>query len=72
MGRARYKIVYSYRYVCQPYEYDLQQLELIMCQLTGIDPLAPVPPYRQMAEILKRRILSGQYPPTAVSRPRAS
>ena len=43
------------------YEYDLQQLELIMCQLTGIDPLAPVPPYRQIAEILKRRILSGQY-----------
>jgi GntR family transcriptional regulator len=28
-----------------------------------IDPLAPVPPYRQIAEILKRRILSGQYPP---------
>ncbi len=27
-----------------------------------IDPLAPVPPYRQIAEILKRRILSGQYP----------
>jgi DNA-binding GntR family transcriptional regulator len=28
-----------------------------------IDPLAPVPPYRQIAAILKRRILSGQYPP---------
>jgi GntR family transcriptional regulator len=28
-----------------------------------IDPLAPVPPYRQIAEILRRRILSGQYPP---------
>ena len=28
-----------------------------------IDPLAPVPPYRQIADILKRRILSGQYPP---------
>jgi GntR family transcriptional regulator len=28
-----------------------------------IDPLAPVPPYRQIAEILKRRIMSGQYPP---------
>ena len=27
-----------------------------------IDPLAPVPPYRQIAAILKRRILSGQYP----------
>ena len=30
-----------------------------------IDPLAPVPPYRQIAEILKRRILSGQYPPNS-------
>ena len=28
-----------------------------------IDPLAPTPPYRQIAAILKRRILSGQYPP---------
>jgi GntR family transcriptional regulator len=28
-----------------------------------IDPLAPVPPYRQIAAILKRRILSGQYLP---------
>ena len=28
-----------------------------------IDPLAPIPPYRQIAAILKRRILSGQYPP---------
>ena len=30
-----------------------------------IDPLAPVPPYRQIAAILKRRILSGQYPPNS-------
>ena len=30
-----------------------------------IDPLAPVPPYRQIAEILKRRILAGQYPPNS-------
>lgn len=30
-----------------------------------IDPLAPVPPYRQIAEILKRQILSGQYPPNS-------
>jgi DNA-binding GntR family transcriptional regulator len=28
-----------------------------------IDPLAPIPPYRQIAAILKRQILSGQYPP---------
>jgi GntR family transcriptional regulator len=28
-----------------------------------IDPLGPVPPYRQIAAILKRRIVSGQYPP---------
>jgi GntR family transcriptional regulator len=28
-----------------------------------IDPLAPIPPYRQIAAVLKRRILSGQYPP---------
>jgi GntR family transcriptional regulator len=26
-----------------------------------IDPIAPVPPYRQIAEILRRRISSGQY-----------
>jgi len=30
-----------------------------------IDPLAPIPPYRQIAAILKRRILSGQYPPNS-------
>jgi len=28
-----------------------------------IDPLGPVPPYRQIAAIIKRGILSGQYPP---------
>jgi DNA-binding GntR family transcriptional regulator len=28
-----------------------------------IDPIAPVPPYRQIAGILRRRIESGQYPP---------
>ena len=28
-----------------------------------IDPIAPVPPYRQIAEILRRRIGSGQYRP---------
>jgi DNA-binding GntR family transcriptional regulator len=28
-----------------------------------IDPLGPVPPYRQIAEIIKRGILSGKYPP---------
>ena len=28
-----------------------------------IDPLAPLPPYRQIAAILRRRIESGQYPP---------
>lgn len=28
-----------------------------------IDPIAPVPPYRQIAEILRRRIGSGEYPP---------
>jgi DNA-binding GntR family transcriptional regulator len=28
-----------------------------------IDPIAPVPPYRQIAEILRRRIGSGKYPP---------
>jgi GntR family transcriptional regulator len=28
-----------------------------------IDPIAPIPPYRQIAEILRRRIESGQYPP---------
>lgn len=28
-----------------------------------IDPLAPKPPYRQIAEILRHRIVSGLYPP---------
>ena len=28
-----------------------------------IDPIAPVPPYRQIAGILRKRIESGQYPP---------
>jgi len=28
-----------------------------------IDPLAPIHPYRQIARIIKRRIMSGQYPP---------
>lgn len=28
-----------------------------------IDPLAPKPPYRQIADIMRRRIESGQYPP---------
>ena len=26
-----------------------------------IDPIAPVPPYRQIADILRRRIASGKY-----------
>jgi GntR family transcriptional regulator len=30
-----------------------------------IDPLGPVPPYRQIAAIIKRGILSGQYPPNS-------
>lgn len=28
-----------------------------------IDPIAPLPPYRQISDILRRRIESGQYPP---------
>jgi DNA-binding GntR family transcriptional regulator len=28
-----------------------------------IDPIAPVPPYRQIAEIIRRRIDSGKYRP---------
>lgn len=28
-----------------------------------IDPIAPVPPYRQIADILRRRITEGKYPP---------
>ena len=28
-----------------------------------IDPIAPVPPYQQIADILRRRISSGQYRP---------
>ena len=30
-----------------------------------IDPFGPVPPYRQIAGIIKRGILSGQYPPNS-------
>ena len=28
-----------------------------------IDPIAPIPPYRQIAAILRRRIEAGQYAP---------
>jgi GntR family transcriptional regulator len=28
-----------------------------------IDPIAPVPPYRQIAEIIRRRIGAGEYRP---------
>jgi DNA-binding GntR family transcriptional regulator len=28
-----------------------------------IDPIAPVPPYRQIAQILRKRIGAGQYQP---------
>ena len=28
-----------------------------------IDPIAPVPPYRQIAEIIRRRIGAGEYQP---------
>ncbi len=30
--------------------------------MTKIDPTGPVPPYRQIAEILRSRIESGEYP----------
>jgi GntR family transcriptional regulator len=30
-----------------------------------IDPIAPVPPYRQIAEIMRRRIGAGKYQPDA-------
>ena len=30
-----------------------------------IDPLGPVPPYRQIAAIIKRGILAGQYAPNS-------
>ena len=32
-------------------------------RIERVDPLAPTPPYRQIAAIIKRGILSGQYPP---------
>lgn len=28
-----------------------------------IDPIAPIPPYRQIAEIIRRRIAAGRYVP---------
>ena len=30
--------------------------------MTKIDPTGPVPPYRQIAEIISKRIKSGEYP----------
>jgi DNA-binding GntR family transcriptional regulator len=30
--------------------------------VTKIDPTGPVPPYRQIAEIIRQRITSGEYP----------
>ena len=30
--------------------------------MTKIDPTGPVPPYRQIAEIIRSRIESGEYP----------
>jgi GntR family transcriptional regulator len=30
--------------------------------VTKIDPTGPVPPYRQIAEIIRKRIKSGEYP----------
>jgi len=30
--------------------------------VTKIDPTGPVPPYRQIAEIIRQRIKSGEYP----------
>jgi DNA-binding GntR family transcriptional regulator len=30
--------------------------------VTKIDPTGPVPPYRQIAEIIRTRIRSGEYP----------
>lgn len=47
------------------YDYGLRYLKLIMCKLSGSTLSARVPPYRQIAAIIKRGILSGQYPPNA-------
>jgi GntR family transcriptional regulator len=30
--------------------------------VTKIDPTGPVPPYKQIAEIIRERIVSGEYP----------
>jgi len=30
--------------------------------VTKIDPTGPVPPYKQIAEIIRQRIASGEYP----------
>jgi GntR family transcriptional regulator len=38
----------------------ISKVDLVPAQ--RIDPLGPVPPYRQIAAIIKRGILSGQYP----------
>ncbi len=38
----------------------ISKVDLVPAQ--RIDPLGPVPPYRQIAAIIKRGIVSGQYP----------
>ena len=38
----------------------ISKVDLVPAQ--RIDPLGPVPPYRQIAAIIKRGILSGQFP----------
>jgi GntR family transcriptional regulator len=50
--------IYSSSYVGR----QLDTTKVVYVTEDRIDPLAPVPPYRQIADILRRRIESGQYP----------
>jgi len=57
------KRIRSYLYVWTSYDYGPRYLKLIMCQLSGSTLSDPCRPTLQIAAIIKRGILSGQYPP---------
>ena len=66
--RACISLVYTRRKPTLHYAYDVSHDTTKVVYVTDgradrIDPIAPVPPYRQIADILRRRIASGKYQP---------
>jgi GntR family transcriptional regulator len=51
--------IYSSTYVGR----QLETIRFVYVTDDRIDPIAPLPPYRQIADILRRRIESGRYQP---------